>query len=512
MEDNFNETVNIEQEEFMENAPTDLTPQPERPKWYKNKKILAAIAGVAVVSVGITSFICLNQPIIRVKAAEKTIEVGEKVVITKEALLDKNKMDKNIYDDIVMTTDLTRNEVKYTYNKKTGEVVTEDQEYLAAGTYTVKFTVNNEENTVKIKVQDTKNPEFVGNRETITVEQNAEGFDLKNYYLAEDKSDVHIEAKNPSITEKKEVKATVNAKDKFDNTEKKKINVRIVTQEDIKNGVKLTPMIDGNVPVTEDTLEKAKSGELDIQVEDLDEDIAKKMKEIESDDVKGTTSYEDTGDTSNTFNRKAFTTNGDESMESLGMTYKEYREYVNNNFIDPETGLIKGEYDRETNTYKWVDENGKEHSISADGLGIQPEDRGDEYWDWVNSQQKPSSGGNTGGNTGGSNTGGSSGGSTSGGNTGGSGNNSGNTGGNTGGGNTGGGSTETPTEPVEPTPPACDDTIPAGGYTDMHAAGQVAQAYLNSLIDSGIFDQYTGYKLIPNRTACGTLYYTISYY
>lgn len=62
-------------------------------------------------------------------------------------------------------------------------------------------------------------------------------------------------------------------------------------------------------------------------------------------------------------------------------------------------------------------------------------------------------------------------------------------------------------EPVVEQVPACDDTIPYGGYTSWGEVNAAAQAELNERMStegwfSGKYDVYTF------QTECGTIYYT----
>lgn len=462
-------------------------------KWYQNKKIVVGTVAAIVVCLAIV-YAITSQPSIVVKTQE--IEAGDKVSLTKESLLDTEKMDAELVDDIKITSNLMTDTDKYSYNEESGEVTSKDETYLEAGTYTVTITYGDKTEDVKIKVEDTKAPKFVGFKKTITVEQNAEGFDLSRYYLAEDKSDVSVkEEKKTDISKATTVKNSVVGVDEFENESKKECEIKVVTQEDIKNGTKLTPMVDGNVPLSKDTLEKAKSGEIDVQVEEMDKKLAKAYSDIQEDKVNGTTSFKKVKNEDNYFNRDKFTNEGGISMEALGMTYQEYREFLNENFVDPETGTLKGTYNPETNAMEWTDESGS-HSVSLDNVGIHPEEMGDAYWEWVESQVN---GGNT-------NTGGTTKPSNPSGNTG----NTGNTGGNTGG-NSGGSTTPSqPQEPTQPDIPACDDTIPAGFWANRADAEAYAQQVIMDKLLSGEAS-HGGYIVDIYRTGCGTKYYGITF-
>lgn len=243
-------------------------------KWYKNKKILGGvIAVIVVVCLGIVYALTSQQTFV-VKAQE--IEVGEKVALTIDSLLNADEMAPGIVDNLEITSNLMTDTEKYTYNEETGEVVSKDKDYLKVGTYAVTVKSGNDSQNIEIKIEDTKAPEFVGFRKTIVVEENAEEFDLSRYYLAEDKSDVSIETEEKTdVSKATTIENTIVGTDEFDNFTEKECTVKIITQEDIKNGTKLTPMVDGNVPLSKDTMEKAKSGEIDVQVEDMDKDLQK---------------------------------------------------------------------------------------------------------------------------------------------------------------------------------------------------------------------------------------------
>lgn len=414
-------------------------------KWYQNKKIVVGTVAAIVVCLAIV-YAITSQPSIVVKTQE--IEAGDKVSLTKESLLDTEKMDAELVDDIKITSNLMTDTDKYSYNEESGEVTSKDETYLEAGTYTVTITYGDKTEDVEIKVTDSKAPEFVGFRDTITVEQNAEGFDLSRYYLAEDKSKVTVESKEETDISKAETQTnTIVATDEFDNSTEKECKIKVVTQEDIKNGTKLTPMVDGNVPLSKDTLEKAKSGDIDVQVEDLNEELKTAYADIKEDKINGTTSFKKVEDDDKYFNRDAFTNTGNISMESLGMDYKEYREFVNKNLLDDE-GHVKGTYNKDTNSFEGIDENGNQSS-------------------------NPNTG------------------------------NSGQT-------NPGGTTTTEPTQPVEPDVPACDDTIPAGFWANRADAEAYAQQVIMDALLSGQAS-HGGYYVDIYRTECGTKYYGITF-
>ena len=414
-------------------------------KWYQNKKIVVGTVVAIVVCLAIV-YAITSQPSIVVKTQE--IEAGDKVSLTKESLLDTEKMDAELVDDIKITSNLMTDTDKYSYNEESGEVTSKDETYLKAGTYTVTITYGDKTEDVEIKVTDSKAPEFVGFRDTITVEQNAEGFDLSRYYLAEDKSKVTVESKEETDISKAETQTnTIVGTDEFDNSTEKECKIKVVTQEDIKNGTKLTPMVDGNVPLSKDTLEKAKSGDIDVQVEDLNEELKTAYADIKEDKINGTTSFKKVEDDDKYFNRDAFTNTGNISMESLGMDYKEYREFVNKNLLDDE-GHVKGTYNKDTNSFEGIDENGNQSS-------------------------NPNTG------------------------------NSGQT-------NPGGTTTTEPTQPVEPDVPACDDTIPAGFWANRADAEAYAQQVIMDALLSGQAS-HGGYYVDIYRTECGTKYYGITF-
>lgn len=441
-------------------------------KWYQNKKIVSCIVAIVVICLLLVYAITSKS---RIVLKTQEIELGDEIVLTTDSLLDTEKMDEEIVKSIKISSDLMSDDEKYTYDEQTGVVTTKDENYLEAGAYTITFTYGDKSEDVEITVKDTKKPKFIGFKDTITVEQNAEGFDLSKYYLVEDKSDVSVKSeKKTDISKATTTKNTIVGTDQFDNAIKKECMVKIVTQEEIKNGTKLTPMVDGNVPLSKDTLEKAKSGEIDVQVEDLNEDLKEAYQNIKDNKVQGTTSYKESENTDTYFNRERFTNECGISMDELGMTYQEYREFINKNFLDPETGTIKETYNPETNAMEWTDENGS-HSVSMDGVGIHKEELGDSYWDWVESQ--------VGRNNNGSSS-------------------------NNGSGNTGG-SSSNPGQPVTPEIPACDDTIPAGFFAtraeeDAYGQKLVMDALLNGNANFG------GYYVDIYETGCGTKYYGVT--
>lgn len=346
----------------------------------KNRKILL-ISGV--ISCAFLGYLWFPHSKIVTKA--QTIELGEPVLLTPDALLETKKMDKDVVKEIKIDSDLIHNNEKYTYDKESKEVISRDNSYLNVGTYKVYLTYKEEKKETEIKVKDTTSPEFIGFKDTITVEQNAKGFDLSSYYLAKDKSEVHMKTKDKTdISKTNKLTNTIIVEDAFENKTERKCKIQIVTQEDIQNGAKLTPMVDGNVPLSEDTMKKVKAGEIEVLVENQNEEIKTSYKDIREKQISGQYSYQETKHPDQYYNDDRFRNEGNISMESLGMDYKEYREFINTHFIDPQTGTMKGTYNAKTNAFEWKDEIG-EHQVSVDGVGIRPEDVGN-----IHFQQAPS--------------------------------------------------------------------------------------------------------------------------
>lgn len=445
-------------------------PQPPHKPWYKNPKILAGIAlGTLVVIGGIAGCILLNSGSKIALKSVKPVELGDTVILKKENFLDDSKMNEDSIQKTKMQSKLMTDTDKYTYNGGTGEVRSKDMAYLDVGEYTVEFKLDKESQKAKLKVEDTKSPVFIGLMDTITVEQNAEDFDILSYFLAEDKSKVDITVdKNPDLSKTGEQTIELTAKDKYGNETKEKITVNVISQNAVKNGQKLTETLDGSVPVSSSTKQKVENGEMTVQTQELSQELKQAVTVAQQEYNRNSASNQTTYKPS------------DKSSSHLDNTQ------TNKPVENPD---------------KKTEGNKNESSNKNQGNSSQENNTG-------SSENQGNNGGNTGNN---------------GGSSGNSGNN-GNTGTytpptpvdpnpgytppqsdtGTSGGNQGGAVIDKPITP-EPDVPACDDTIPAGGY-DMATGNQIAQQYVMSHLDT-----VWGYSLAPYSTECGTTYYMIEY-
>ncbi len=482
------------------------------------RKLIALLAagGAAVLLLGAGSWYWFNG--IPFMSTEKTFEAGEAVSIPEGSTI------RFLNDENAVVNQ----------NKLTSP----GYEYLIPGDY--QTVVHHGFITEKwnITVKDTKAPEIASSsgNEKITAEVNSENFAPERYFNARDFSEVKLSVEGSiNTSEIGEYPVTVKAEDKFGNTSQFSAVIEIIEENGMNEGKILTEYADGYLSLSAETMEKAKIGDMEIHPEKRTEDMIQTIENSMKNPRPYHISLTLLDDYSSYYNYEVFTgadANGD-TMESLGMTYQEFRKYVTENGIEPEKQYSSSsvnapshensdkeeEKKEDNNSENSTDE--KDENQSQQNEPSQPENPDENTGNTQddNSYSNPNiNGGNTGinsnpvssgntgsssGNTGsswtrpGSNNGGGSSGSSSfkPGNSSGnhSGGNSGSTPSNPIGGVSGGssgGNTGSSSEPT--TPPSDTCVIPPGAYATKQEADAVAQAYL--MTPEGL-EKYWGYWL-----------------
>ena len=379
------------------------SPKEERPKpkWYKNKKIMIPlISGIVVLVIIIISLICFfafRKPQQIFPKKVKPIEYGEVVSLDPANLVNKKKTDKDIIDKIEIGGELVENRTEFDFDYSTYEVVSRDEEYLDAGTYEIVLRYDGEEQTTELTVKDSVDPEFIGVQPTITVEQDAENFDVTTYFFAQDLAPVKLSSKGEvNISTPGTYNVKVTATDKNKNKTSIDCTVNVVTQQEVQNGTALTPTVDGSVPVSEDTMKKVLNGVFSVNIAPMNADLQAAIDKVLHTSYGMKNTYGDTTNITASYLDEDILTRGKEkaeeianqkvkveSMESLGfMSAESYRNYIYQKYSDENGGLL-GTYQPESNTFTGTfEDTGKKFAYSASGLGIfddEEEEEEDEY-------------------------------------------------------------------------------------------------------------------------------------
>lgn len=249
----------------------------ELPDNTKKKNIIWGLVCVLCVVIGIAG-VGLYKYMNDVKFLTRdnvTYEAGQTVTLEPANFLKTSQMKEDVINNVQITSDLMDSE-EYSYDANTKQVTTNGKSYLEPGNYTVVLTLGNESKEVGFTVQDTQGPEFVGFYNRIIIEQNALDVDLSKYFLATDLStQASIEVKGSvDLATEGEYSISVKAVDTAGNETIKVSIVQVVSEDTmISQGIELTPMINNEVPVSEDTRNKVNAYILNINRSQVDSQI-----------------------------------------------------------------------------------------------------------------------------------------------------------------------------------------------------------------------------------------------
>ena len=204
----------------------------ENQKRRKTLWIAGAIALIAVCGIGGYALMSQNQDKL-IPKENIVYELGDKVDLDVKNFLD-DKMSEDAIKETKLTSNLMTDTKKYTFNKKTNEVVTKDKKFLDVGNYEVSLTYNDEKEDVKFAVKDTTAPEFKDFLAEVNIEKDAENVDLKKYFEASDLSDFEITINQGKFDVSKEgdYKITVTATDEYKNKAEKQSTIHVLSTEE----------------------------------------------------------------------------------------------------------------------------------------------------------------------------------------------------------------------------------------------------------------------------------------
>ncbi|MBB5182472.1 hypothetical protein [Catenisphaera adipataccumulans] len=265
----------------------DTAPHKQEHKSKRGPKIVVGIA-LAICAALIVSQLSFGQTMV-VRADTVHVELGKPVVLSKSKLLNTDEMKGKDVKNTKVSSKLMTDSKHYTYDPKSKTVVSNGHPYLLSGHYTVQLTEAKDTQKVNIIVEDTKKPVFQIAPSEIFIEQDAEDVDLSRYFLVTDKSKVSLSFSKYSLKKTGKQTVKVSAKDKAGNKAKKSIVIHILSEEDLKKGKKLTPMLDETVPLSASTYQKVMNGDMTVQMLDISEKTKELFQKGKS--VNGYTSF-----------------------------------------------------------------------------------------------------------------------------------------------------------------------------------------------------------------------------
>ena len=209
----------------------------------------------------------------------QTYELGDPVVLEAANFVDTTQMSADAIQQVELDSELLTS-TDYEYDEDTGEVVSEGEDYLDTGEYSIQLTLGDESATSNLIVQDTTKPQFVGFAKEISIEQNAKDVDLESYWAAKDISRVSIKVLGEvDLTKAGEYEVRVIATDENGNSASQNAVVKIIESEEVRQGAELTKTKDGDVPLSEETVGMLEDGSLNT--DNNDENIQKAQEEFE---------------------------------------------------------------------------------------------------------------------------------------------------------------------------------------------------------------------------------------
>jgi len=206
----------------------------------RKKLIIIIISLILIISIIIITFLLLNKNYLILKQDTFVFELGDEVPFTSSYYLQNSKEIKNIDEYKLNIKD--KDKISIVDDK----LLSKDANLLKVGTYTLFIKYKNKEVQFKIKVEDTKKPEFKTVPEKITLEQNSKDVDLKKFFEAEDLSPVEISISGEyDLSKTGNYELKVNAIDQYDNRTTKGFNLEVIDLESAKADGKVSKTVDG---------------------------------------------------------------------------------------------------------------------------------------------------------------------------------------------------------------------------------------------------------------------------
>lgn len=220
-----------------------------------NKATKGIIIGVSVLAVvGIVVFMGLKmtEEHLVLDTDTVTVELGSEKYLNKDDFIKKKMSDK--------AKKAVKVESKVTEDSDVGEYdVTFSYKTIVSGTEQKKAT---------LIIEDTTSPSFMNQYDTIYVEQDAQDFNIENYFTVQEHSDYTISMQVEEFDLKKIGLYVVKilATDEYNNQTDQTVSIKVVPTKDVWEGKEaLTAYTDGDVPISDKTREKINKGTLAME-------------------------------------------------------------------------------------------------------------------------------------------------------------------------------------------------------------------------------------------------------
>lgn len=222
----------------------------------KRNLIVGISLSVVAILAAIGFFMFLPKDTIEAKE-QVEVPYGEAIRLEPALFLESDA------EGITIESPLLSDSSKYTYDATTKKVTTKGKDALEPGTYAITLVRGDQKVSSKLVVKEvdsTDKPRFIGFPELVVVEQDAIDFDLANYFLAIANDPVRIETDAVDITKPGENTIKVKAICENGKILEQEVNVKVVSAKDVANGETLSSMVDGLVPLSQQTWDALNSG------------------------------------------------------------------------------------------------------------------------------------------------------------------------------------------------------------------------------------------------------------
>lgn len=222
----------------------------------KRNLIVGISLSVVAILAAIGFFMFLPKDTIEAKE-QVEVPYGEAIRLEPALFLESDA------EGVTIESPLLSDSSKYTYDATTKKVTTKGKDALEPGTYAVTLVRGDQKVSSKLVVKEDNAaglPRFIGFPELVVVEQDAIDFDLANYFLAIANDPVRIETDAVDITKPGENTIKVKAICENGKILEQEVNVKVVSAKDVANGETLSSMVDGLVPLSQQTWDALNSG------------------------------------------------------------------------------------------------------------------------------------------------------------------------------------------------------------------------------------------------------------
>lgn len=173
---------------------------------------------------------------------------------------------------VEISSDLMSDSDRYTYDETTHQVVSKGKSYLATGNYTVTLTYEGNSEDINFRVKDTKAPAFVGFKQDLYIDQEAQDVDLSKYFFATDLDEAANVSVDGDVDYSKvgDYTIKVTASDASGNKTEQDCTVHIIDPDSLET---YSCLIDGSIPLSSDTLQKVEANVITFNYEEVSDEI-----------------------------------------------------------------------------------------------------------------------------------------------------------------------------------------------------------------------------------------------